>query len=120
MFCQYRRFFLGGSMEKELTGSFYTQVYEIVGRIPPGSVATYGQVALLSGSPRAARQVGYALSTAAPERSLPCHRVVNRRGELAPEHVFGDPRYQRALLESEGVTFLPDGRIELSRHLWRF
>jgi len=107
-------------MKREPAGRFYAQVYEIVGRIPPGSVATYGQVALLAGSPRAARQVGYALRAVPPERALPCHRVVNRRGELAPEHVFGDRRYQRALLESEGITFLPDGRIELSRHLWRF
>ena len=88
--------------------SFFDKIYEIVAQIPPGRVATYGQIALLAGSPRAARQVG-----------LPCHRVVNRLGELAPEHVFGDREFQRMLLVSEGVGFLADGRIDLAHYAWQ-
>lgn len=97
----------------------FARYYDVVARIPMGSVATYGQVALLAGTPRAARVVGYAMAAAPRERGLPCHRVVNRLGELAPEHVFGSRDYQRMLLESEGVVFLADGRIDISRHLWR-
>ena len=97
-------------------GNSFARIYGIVAQIPPGAVATYGQIALIAGMPRGARVVGYAMS-AAPS-GLPCHRVVNRFGELAAEHVFGGKEYQRMLLESEGVTFLPDGRIDLHRHLW--
>lgn len=106
-------------MGREPKSGFYQRIYAIVGMIPLGTVATYGQIAMLAGSPRAARQVGYAMSAVSAERKLPCHRVVNRMGELAPEHAFGDRRYQRMLLESEGITFLPGGRINLEKHLWR-
>lgn len=94
-------------------------VYSLVEKIPPGAVATYGQLAMLAGSPRAARQVGYAMRVSPPERRLPCHRVVNRTGALTPDHVFGSREFQRMLLESEGVTFLPDGRIDMAKHIWQ-
>lgn len=105
-------------MKKEGVGHFFESVYEIVAKIPSGCVATYGQIAMMAGSPRAARQVGYAMSCAKESRNLPCHRVVNRLGELAPDHVFGDKSYQRMLLEKEGITFLDDGTIDLKKHLW--
>ena len=98
--------------------SFYQRVYKIVAKIPAGRVATYGQVAMLAGSPLAARQVGYAMGRAPEGSGLPCHRVVNRLGELAPEHAFGGKAFQRMALEAEGVTFLPDGRIDLKRHIF--
>lgn len=104
----------------ELEKSFFETIYDIVAQIPAGYVCTYGQIAMLAGRPRAARQVGMAMRTAPENRNLPCHRVVNRLGELAPEHAFGAKEIQRMLLEAEGVTFLPDGRICLEKHLYRF
>ncbi len=95
---------------------FFESVYEVVKRIPPGKVATYGLVAKLVGRPRAARHVGFAMRVA-PE-GLPCHRVVNHTGHLAPQDVFGSVDLQRHLLASEGIGFLPDGRIDLSKYLW--
>ncbi len=97
---------------------FFEKVYTIVAQIPTGSVTTYGQIARLIGSPRAARQVGYAMRAAPSERRLPCHRVVNRLGELAPTHVFEDKRIQQKLLEDEGITFLLNGNIDLKKHFW--
>lgn len=99
--------------------SFFEAVYGVVAKIPPGKVATYGQIALIIGRPRGGRVVGYAMAGVAANRDLPCHRVVNRLGELSPEHVFGSREYQRMLLETEGITFLEDGRIDLVRHLWQ-
>lgn len=58
------------------------------------------------------------MSCVPAERKLPCHRVVNRTGVLAPEYVFGGQAKQRAMLEAEGVTFLADGRIDMTLHLW--
>ena len=96
--------------------SLYHTVYQLTARIPAGAVATYGQLALLAGRPRASRIVGGAMARA--PAGLPCHRVVYGDGRLSPPDVFGGPGIQRMLLEQEGVPFLPDGRVDLSRCQW--
>lgn len=91
----------------------FEEFYAIVAQIPPGKVATYGQIARMAGHPGAARMVGWALHVSPAELDLPCHRVVNREGRTAPgwaEHP--------ALLEEEGVTFKPNGCVDLRAHLW--
>lgn len=98
--------------------NFYRAVYAAVRRIPAGKVATYGQIAMLAGSPRASRIVGGALHRNPEPGKTPCHRVVFQDGSLAPGFAFGGPGAQRALLEVEGVTFLPDGRVDMARHQW--
>ena len=90
-----------------------------VARIPEGRVATYGQIALLAGRPRAARLVGatlHGLSTAEAER-LPWYRVINAQGSISTYKV-GSGELQRALLESEGVHFDAEGRCPLKAVLW--
>jgi methylated-DNA-protein-cysteine methyltransferase-like protein len=94
---------------------FFEAVYELVGRIPPGKVSTYGQIAILAGKPKAARLVGQALSRA--PRFVPCHRVVNRRGELCTRGIFPEGM-QEGLLRREGACFLPDGRLDFRRCFW--
>ena len=98
------------------TSEFYAAVYRLTARIPRGQAATYGQLAFLAGHPRASRIVGQAMARA-PE-GLPCHRVVYRDGRLSHPDIFGGPGIQRFLLEQEGVPFLADGRVDLSRCLW--
>ena len=80
---------------------------------------TYGGVAALAGNPRMARIVGYALHQNPQPGVIPCHRVVNREGCLAPAFAFGGEEVQRALLENEGVLFLADGRVDLARCLYK-
>jgi methylated-DNA-protein-cysteine methyltransferase-like protein len=99
---------------------FFQRVYEIVAQIPQGKVATYGQIAAMLGDPRGARTVGWAMRSAPAHLKLPCHRVVNKNGFLAPDYAFGGTENQRSLLENEGVTFHGDGRIDMEQHLWRF
>ena len=70
-------------------------ILAVAARIPRGRVATYGQRAFLAGLPGRARLAGRAMAHAPPERNIPCHRVVNHRGRLAP----GYPQ-QRGLLEA--------------------
>ena len=77
--------------------SFYDVVYEQVKKIPKGKVATYGQIAFLCGSPRASRAVGYALHFNPDPDSIPCYRVVNRFGGLAPAFAFGGREVEKAL-----------------------
>lgn len=98
--------------------NFYNKVYAIVKRIPKGCVATYGQIAALCGSPRAARIVGSALHHNPQSRVIPCHRVVNRFGGLAPDFAFGGKEVQRDWLVSEGVTVSDDFYVDLSVYLW--
>lgn len=95
---------------------FNRRVYEIVSRIPCGQVCTYGHIAMMAGSPRASRIVGAAMLRA--PAGLPCHRVIYRDGSLCCDQAFGGKEIQRQMLEKEGITFLPDGRVDLKRHLW--
>ncbi|MBB6218924.1 methylated-DNA-protein-cysteine methyltransferase-like protein [Anaerosolibacter carboniphilus] len=97
----------------------FDKVYEIVALIPMGKVATYGQIAALLGHPRSARVIGWAMQAAPDHLNLPCHRVVNKAGILAPHYAFGSPLVQRAILEDEGITFLKNGRIDMKKHLWQ-
>lgn len=99
--------------------SYYDKVYEIVKRIPRGKVATYGQIAAITGSPRASRAVGYALHLNPSPGMIPCHRVVNRDGRPAPAFAFGGEQAQRRLLAEEGVEFDADGNVDLDRFLAR-
>lgn len=94
----------------------FEKIYEVVKSIPKGRVATYGQVALLAGNPRWARVVGYALHVNPEPGTIPCHRVVNREGKVAPGFAFGGEGVQRQLLESEGIVFESDGRIDLEKY----
>ena len=94
----------------------FEKIYEVVKSIPKGKVATYGQVALLAGNPRWARVVGYALHVNPEPGIIPCHRVVNREGKVAPSFAFGGEGVQRQLLESEGIVFESDGRIDLEKY----
>lgn len=99
--------------------NFYSQVYEIVAKIPKGKVTTYGQIALTLGKgPGGARLVGWAMRSAPRDLKLPCHRVVNKLGELAPDYAFGSKDMQRELLTSEGISFLENGRIDMKKHFW--
>ena len=94
----------------------FEKIYEVVKRIPEGRVATYGQVALLAGNPRWARVVGYALHVNPEPGVIPCHRVVNRKGNVASGFAFGGEGVQRQLLESKGIVFETDGRIDLEKY----
>ena len=94
----------------------FDKIYEVVKNIPKGKVATYGQVALLAGNPRWARVVGYALHVNPEPGIIPCHRVVNREGRVAPGFAFGGEGVQRQLLKSEGIVFEQDGRIDLEKY----
>lgn len=99
--------------------SFFEKVYRAVKDIPRGSVATYGQIALICESPRASRAVGWALHHNPQPGIIPCHRVVDRNGRLAPQFAFGGSEEQRRLLENEGITFLENGNVDLKRHIWK-
>ena len=97
--------------------NFSEQLYALVKAIPPGQVASYGQLALMLGRPHGARAAGWALARC-KDPTAPCHRVVKGDGTLAPQDAFGIPGLQRQLLQAEGVSFLPDGRVDMPACRW--
>lgn len=96
----------------------FEKIYEQVKRIPPGKVATYGQIALMAGNPRWSRVVGYALHNNPEPGVIPCHRVVKKDGSLTPAFAFGGENVQRDLLLSEGVIFIDEHTVDMKKCQW--
>jgi methylated-DNA-protein-cysteine methyltransferase-like protein len=95
--------------------SFAERIYEYVEQIPPGHVMTYGQLAGLCGSPRAARVVG-GIAHYGPE-SLPWQRVVNKRGGMASGYP-GGRRIQATLLAAEGLELQDEVIVGIETYIW--
>ena len=102
----------------ETRNRFFEQVYQVVRRIPPGKVATYGQVARILGKPRGARTVGWALHSMPEDSNVPWQRVINARGIITLDAHGPGGAIQRALLEVEGIVFDERGRIDLEVYGW--
>lgn len=91
------------------------QFYDLVSQIPAGQVTTYGQLAKALGiNPRYA---GYLLHHNPRPAEIPCHRVVNAAGRLAPSFAFGGSSEQARRLEQEGVVVVGD-KVDLGEFLW--
>ena len=108
----------GTEIKKTADINWYKSVWKVVSEIPSGHVLTYGEVARLSGMPRAARRVSQALRRAPRNLNLPWHRVINSQGKISfPEDSNGWMR-QKDKLEKEGVVFLK-GKINLDQFGYR-
>jgi len=112
-------------MKRKSNSGFFEQVYRLVRKIPKGKVATYGQIALrLRSGPLGSRinisprTVGWALH-ANSDPQVPCHRVVNKDGRLAPNFALDGWREQKRRLLEEGVAFIDEMHVDLKRYLWQ-
>jgi methylated-DNA-protein-cysteine methyltransferase-like protein len=101
-----------------LSEKTYTQrVLEAIKAVPPGRVATYGQLAAMAGNPRGARQVVRVLASLSAKEGLPWHRVINARGTISlPGAGFDE---QKVRLEAEGVAVDGRGAVDLKKYQWR-
>lgn len=97
--------------------SFKQEVYEITRQIPKGKVATYGQIAQLAGSVKAARAVGMLMAKNPDAPATPCHRVVASDGSLHGYSATGGIKTKKAMLIREGVRFIND-KVDLSSNVW--
>lgn len=102
-----------------VSAGFHERVYAVVRQVPAGAVTTYGDVATVLGSPRVARQVGFALA-ALDDPGVPWHRVINAQGRISHRGDLVRAELQQRRLEAEGVLFDPGGRVELDRYRWRY
>lgn len=94
----------------------FSAVWKVVQRIPRGRVATYGQISMMIDRRLTPLGVGWAVRAAGPT-AIPWQRVVNASGGISTDDQH--PGLQRALLQSEGVQFEPNGRIDLTRYGWK-
>ncbi len=101
-----------------MSDSMYDRIYRAVMSVPAGKVATYGQIASMAGNGNAARVVGNALHVNPAPGVIPCHRIVNSKGRLAPEFAFGGVNEQARLLQAEGVE-VTDNRVDLKKYQFR-
>lgn len=99
-----------------MNADFKTRVEAFVAQIPKGRVMTYGQLAILCGSPRAARMVGGIAHFGDPE--LPWHRVVSKSGGLASGYPGGKQSHKK-VLEAEGVEINEQYQLDIEKLLWR-
>ena len=101
--------------------TFYEKMRIVCLSIPIGRVATYGQIAMLCGKPKNARQVGYGLREGLAGSDIPAFRVVNGKGELSGARHFLSADLQRALLADDGIPAAWDGRcwrVDLQKYGW--
>ena len=94
----------------------FEKVYAVVRKIPKGKVATYGQVAKLSGL-KSPRVVGNILHKNSNPHEIPCHRVVNSIGKLAYAYAFGGEIGQQRRLQKEGINVM-NKVIDLTKYFW--
>ena len=99
--------------------NYFENVYDLVKKVPKGKVVTYGEIARALGNPRMARQEGWALHVNPKPLVIPCHRVVNRFGELSSAFAFGGKNRQAELLREEGVSVM-DGKVDLKKYHFEF
>ena len=95
----------------------HIHIVDILRKIPRGKVATYGQIAALAGSPRAARQVVRILHACSEKLDLPWYRVINKQGKISlPQN--GGYELQKSLLKKEGVKFNREDVVDLQKFGW--
>lgn len=97
--------------------NIFNKVYTLVAKIPEGKVTTYGTIAKKIGI-KNPRVIGFALHVNKKPQEVPCHRVVNKEGKLAPGFAFGGKTIQKQLLQQEGISFVDDETVNIERHLY--
>jgi O-6-methylguanine DNA methyltransferase len=95
--------------------NFFEQVYMAVKSIPKGFVATYGDIAKITGNPKMSKFVGYALHSNPSFADIPCYKIVDRFGNLAKSYVFGGVNQQKKLLENDGIPVVSN-KVDLSKY----
>ncbi len=97
--------------------NFTAEVIRLIRAIPRGKVATYGQIAYMTGLYPSVRRVVWILHSCSEKEGLPWHRVVNRKGKISLKPGAGYEKQKELLLE-EGIVFDENNRINLDHFLW--
>lgn len=103
---------------QEEVATLVAKVYALVRACPAGRVTTYGWIGATLGYPRGARMIGWIMNESPRWESVPAQRVISAKGELTGSWAFGQRGRMRQLLETEGVTFNPEGLVDVKRYGW--
>ena len=95
----------------------YERIYAVVRQIPPGKVATYGQISKIVGG-CTPRMVGYAMAALNANSNVPWQRVINSQGKVSPRTGGDGSSLQRQLLEAEGIKFDTRERVDFNEVGW--
>lgn len=98
--------------------TFREKIYQIASQIPRGKVATYGQLAELAGSPRAARAVGMCMRTNHDLKRVPCYRVVASDGSLTGYSAGEGIATKKEKLLKDGIQFRKE-KVDLTKSQWK-
>lgn len=98
---------------------FTKKVLETISEIPRGKVATYKQIAALSGKPQASRGVSWILHSCSTKYKLPWHRVLNSQGRISFDPRSSHFASQKRKLRQEGVFVSDQGQLELAKFQWK-
>lgn len=107
----------GGASASLSHAPLYERIYAVVRQIPPGKVATYGQIAAIVGG-CTARMVGYAMAAVPVGSDVPWQRVINRQGKISLRSSGHGSARQRQLLEAEGIRFNEKGQVNFEEAGW--
>lgn len=99
--------------------NFKQKTIKYIKAIPFGKVASYGQIAVYAGIPRAARAVGMILNKLPADTTLPWWRLVNNTGKLSIRGSIFSRDDQKSLLENEGIKFKKEHEFEIEKYRWR-
>ncbi|MEA3362975.1 MAG: MGMT family protein [Thermodesulfobacteriota bacterium] len=105
-------------MALNINSPLYQSIYNRVRQVPPGYVATYGQIARLVGC--TARTVGFAMAALPAGSDIPWQRVINSQGKISPRTDGEGNILQCDLLEAEGLHFDQKRQIDLDQYGWKF
>ena len=103
---------------KSTTAKRNERIWATICDIPAGSVASYGQIAVMAGIPRGARQVGYALRHLPKGHKVPWYRVITASGKIAFPVGTAGFEEQSKRLEKDGVVIL-NGRVDMKQYRWQ-
>lgn len=114
--------FMANGEPRVVGPGFHERVYAVVKLVPRGFVTTYGDVGTMLGSPRVARQVGWALANLDLRQfpDVPWHRVVNAQGTVSFRGDVTRADLQETLLRAEGIAVDQDGRLDLKSHRYSY
>lgn len=98
--------------------NFFSNVYEVVKKIPEGYVTSYGAIASYLGVPQSARMVGWAMNASHNLPDVPAHRVVNRNGLLSGKLQFSGTNLMQQLLENEGLIIKDNQVLNFKEFFW--
>lgn len=101
-----------------MAATYFQEILQVIHLIPYGKVATYGQIAKLSGLPQHARYVGFILKNLDSQSDLPWYRVINSQGKISlmKENSQGQ-NIQILKLQNEGVVVI-NGKVNLNIYQW--